>query len=409
MPVPLSANLSRVERGALCAGCGACAALAPGKVEMRETPPGFLRPVQLAPLVASEEAAIGRVCPGLGQRVVAAGRQDDPLWGPWLEMQRGHASDKEIRVAASSGGALSALLLHLIESGQVDAVIQTAASPALVIGNATVISLDRADVLAAAGSRYAPSAPLADLPSHLASGRRFAFVGKPCDVAALRAMSRDDAKIAAAIPVMLSFFCAGVPSHTGGQRVLQRMGAPFEETLAFRYRGNGWPGFATASLADGSTRQMSYHDSWGKVLSRHIQHRCKICADGTGVDADIVCADAWESDEAGYPLFEEQDGSSLIVSRTALGQSILAGAVAAGKLQTAAFDVKTLAAIQPGQRKRRRALATRLLALRLCLRPVPAYRGLQLLAAARQNTLRQNLKSLIGMLRRLPKAPRKSS
>ncbi|MEO5620398.1 MAG: hypothetical protein ABIQ85_05715, partial [Cypionkella sp.] len=67
------------------------------------------------------------------------------------------------------------------------------------------------------------------------------------------------------------------------------------------------------------------------------------------------------------------------------------------------------AAIQPGQRKRRRALATRLLALRLCLRPVPAYRGLQLLAAARQNTLRQNLKSLIGMLRRLPKAPRKSS
>ncbi|MEO5620025.1 MAG: coenzyme F420 hydrogenase/dehydrogenase beta subunit N-terminal domain-containing protein, partial [Cypionkella sp.] len=215
-----------------------------------------------------EETGIGRVCPGLGQRVVAAGRRDDPLWGPWLEMQMGHASDEEIRHAGSSGGALSALLLHLIESGQVDAVIQTAASPALVIGNATVISLDRADVLAAAGSRYAPSAPLADLPSHLASGRRFAFVGKPCDVAALRAMSREDAKIAAAIPVMLSFFCAGVPSHTGGREVLRRMGADFEETRAFRYRGNGWPGFATASLADGSTRQMSYHDSWGKVLSR---------------------------------------------------------------------------------------------------------------------------------------------
>jgi coenzyme F420 hydrogenase subunit beta len=376
---------------------------------MHETASGYLRPVQTLSLNTAEESAIGRVCPGLGQSVAAAGRRDDPLWGPYVSMQTGHATDDAIRYAGSSGGALSAVLLHLIDSGQVDAIIQTAASPTLVIGNATVVSLGRDDVLAAAGSRYAPSAPLADLPKHVATGKRFAFVGKPCDVAALRAMTRDDAKLAQAIPVMLSFFCAGVPSLTGARKVLERMDAPFEQTRAFRYRGNGWPGFATATLDDGSTRQMSYHDSWGKVLSGFVQHRCKICADGTGVDADLVCADAWESDAAGYPLFEEQDGTSLIVSRTALGQSILAQAKEAGRLQLGSFDVATLAAIQPGQRGRRRALAARLLALQLLRRPVPRYRGLQLFAAARQNSIALNFKNLFGMIRRQLKAAKRPS
>jgi coenzyme F420 hydrogenase subunit beta len=37
---------------------------------------------------------------------------------------------------------------------------------------------------------------------------------------------------------------------------------------------------------------MSYADSWGGILSRHVQFRCKICPDGTGGFADVVCADA---------------------------------------------------------------------------------------------------------------------
>lgn len=366
---------------------------------------GFARPLQSAPLSAAEDAAIADVCPGLGQRVAAAGRVDDPLWGPYLSMQTGWASDPAIRFAGSSGGALSMLLVHLLAAGRVDAVVQTAADPAFAIGNAPVLSTDAAGVLAAAGSRYAPSSPLADLPAHLAAhratGRRHAFVGKPCDAAALRAMAGQDPAVAAAFPVILSFFCAGVPSHAGGRAVLAALGTDLAATETFRFRGNGWPGQATAHLRDGSQRQMSYHDSWGRILSRHVQARCKICADGTGVAADLVCADAWESDEAGYPLFAEADGISLIVARTPLGAQILAEATAAGRLQTAPFEVASLAAIQPGQRERRRALLARLAALRLFGRPVPRYEGLQLRAAARQNPWRRNLENFLGMLRRL--------
>jgi coenzyme F420 hydrogenase subunit beta len=411
MPAP---SLARVARGDLCAGCGACAALVPGKVAMALSPAGFLRPQQAAPLTPAEDAAIAAVCPGLGQTVAAEGRSgdrtealcDDPLWGPFLSMHSGHATDPDIRFAGASGGALSMLLVHLLETGAVDAVIQTAADPDRAIGNVTVVSTSREDVLAAAGSRYAPASPLAGLGAHLAPGRRLAFVGKPCDVAALRAMTARDPALAQAIPVMLSFFCAGTPGLAGGRKLLEALGTTEAETRALRYRGNGWPGQAVATLADGSTRSMSYADSWGKILSRHVQHRCRICADGTGVAADLVCADAWESDAEGYPRFADAPGRSLIVARTAAGAAILAAAVAAGRLETAPFDPAALAALQPGQRDRRQGLAGRLAALRLARRPVPRYRGLRIEAAAWQAGLGASLRNFTGMLRRIARPKR---
>lgn len=402
--LPPSPSLARVARGDLCSGCGACAALAPGRVVMRKMPPGYLRPEQLSPLTETQEAAIAAACPGLGQKVAAEGRKDSILWGPYLEMRTGWAMDQDLRHAASSGGALSAILVHLLKAGHVDAVITTTADPDNPVANIPVATDNAEVILQAAGSRYAPSMPLADLPERLAeyreTGRRFALVGKPCDISALRVMQARDPEWLAAIPVCLSFFCAGVPSEAGANAVLTALGADPHDVTGFRYRGNGWPGRATAILHDGSERSMTYHDSWGGILSKHAQNRCKICADATGGAADIVCADAWESDDRGYPVFDEADGISLIVARTALGLHLVNEADSAGIISTTPFDIENLAAIQPGQRERKRALLARLTALRLLGRPVPRYEGLHLGAAARQNTLRRNMKNFLGTLRR---------
>ncbi len=343
---------------------------------------------------------ISAVCPGLGQAVDAAGRRTDPLWGPYVSVSAGWAADPAVRHAGSSGGALTALALHLVESGAVDAVVAVRADAARPMANATVTIAAPDDIVASAGSRYAPSSPLSAVPDAVASGRRHAFVGKPCDAAALRAWATRDPAVAAAFPVILSFFCAGVPSTRGAEHVVRAMGADPADVIAFRYRGMGWPGRAVATLADGTERSMSYHDSWGGVLSRHVQHRCKICADGTGAAADIVCADAWETDAAGYPLFEEQDGVSLVMVRTQAGARLLAAAEAAGRIVTGPFAIENLARIQPGQRERRRALIARLAALRLMGRPVPRYLGLRLVAAARQNSTARLAKNFFGTLRR---------
>jgi coenzyme F420 hydrogenase subunit beta len=367
---------------------------------MRMVGPGYLRPEQRAPLSDSEERLIASVCPGLTQVFQPDGRRDDVLWGPYVTVETGFATDATIRREGSSGGVLTALLAHLLDNGDVEGVVQVRASVTDPVGNDIVISRTAAEVIAAAGSRYAPSAPLSRLGTLLDAGGRFAFVGKPCDAAALRAWSLAEPRVAERFPVILSFFCAGVPSRAGALSVLSRMSAKPEEVTAFRYRGNGWPGRATARLSDGTERSMSYHESWGGVLSRHVQHRCKICADGTGVAADIVCADAWESDAEGYPLFEERDGVSLVMARTRKGAELLDAVRRGGAVKTEAFDIGALAAIQPGQRERRRALAARLAALVLLGRPVPRYRGLRIIAAARRNTAAKLLRNFLGTVRR---------
>ena len=55
---------------------------------------------------------------------------------------------------------------------------------------------------------------------------------------------------------------------------------------------------------------MSYADSWGAHLSKHVQFRCKICPDAVGGVADIACADAWYGGDSGYPQFDEAAGRS---------------------------------------------------------------------------------------------------
>ncbi len=395
-----SPSLRRVDAGGLCSGCGACALAAPEKIKMHLTRSGYLRPVQSAQLADGEEAAIRSACPGLSLSLSSDGRTDSVLWGPYVSMKTGYAVSDHVRQQGSSGGGITAVAIHLLKTGQVDAIIQTGADSAIPNANAAVVSTTVDEVVRAAGSRYAPSAPLAGLGPLLDGDRTYAFVGKPCDAAALRAMARTDPRIDAKIPWILSFFCAGVPSLRGSDRVIEALGSTPADTAAFRYRGNGWPGRATATAHDGTERSMTYHDSWGNILSRHLQHRCKVCADGTGNFADLVCADAWECDEDGYPLFEEADGISLFVARTAKGAALLAEAEAADSVKLREFDVSTLASMQPGQTKRRRALFARMLALRLTLKPVPSYRGLSVTAAARQNDLRSNLVNFLGMVRR---------
>ncbi|MEI6417993.1 MAG: Coenzyme F420 hydrogenase/dehydrogenase, beta subunit C-terminal domain, partial [Sphingomonadales bacterium] len=298
------AFLQQVTRADTCTGCGLCAAVS-GGIRMAMVPPGYARPEQVGPVSPDEDRAIAAACPGL----VIDQRENphdpaEPYWGPQRFTGTGHATDPALRQQGSSGAVISALLTHALASGQIDFVVQTGANPESPLDNATTVSTDAAGVFAAAGSRYAASSPLADLEAHLARPGRFAFVGKPCDVAALRARAKADPRIDARIPLKIAFFCAGIPSAAGSRRILKALGTSESEVAAFRYRGDGWPGFATATLKDGSTRRMSYADSWGNILSKEVQFRCKICPDAVGAAADMACADAWYGDERGYPSFE---------------------------------------------------------------------------------------------------------
>jgi coenzyme F420 hydrogenase subunit beta len=393
--------LSRVNQGELCSGCGLCAGLSGGTITITEQSPGFLRPSTTALLSPETEQKLAAACPGARLPPWHEAAQTDPFWGPIDSCETGHATDDEVRYKGSSGGLISALAIVALEAGLVDAVIQTIADPERPTRNKTVVSRTRAEILAAAGSRYAPSSPLDRLEDYLQSGLRYCFIGKPCDVSALVALGAVDPRVAEAFPLRMSFFCGGIPSFTGTDRVVEAMGLAQEELAAFRYRGNGWPGLTVATTRGGDEASMRYAESWGNFLSGTVQYRCKICADSVGGAADIAAADAWYGGESGYPSFDEQDGRSLVLGRTAAGQALLQLAKDRGAVALEALPVSEISLMQPGQSRRKRLVLARLAAAKSLLQPIPDFAGLRIWPAARKAELLETIKNYLGSIRRI--------
>jgi coenzyme F420 hydrogenase subunit beta len=342
-----SETIRRVSQGELCSGCGLCAGLSDGAFALEEQEPGFLRPPAGASLPVEAEHLVAAACPG--SRLPAWPAGADVSFGPIATCHTGHATDPEIRFRGSSGGVLTALAVTALESGLVDGIVHVAADPDRPTRNLTVISRDRASILAAAGSRFAPSSPLDRLGELLGSGERYLFIGKPCDVSALSALAEQDDRVAQTFPYRLSFFCGGIPSFAGTGRILAAMGLAGRKLASFRYRGNGWPGLTEARTSGGQVETMRYADSRGQHLSLQVQYRCKICPDAVVGAADLAAADARYGGECGYPTFEEQDGRSLVITRTSTGQELLALAVNAGAIALTDLPRAEIDLIHPAQ------------------------------------------------------------
>ncbi len=369
----IDARIERVLAKDACSGCGACTLIDDG-IKMRLDENGYLRPRRMDPSSSprpEDGRVFSRVCPG--ERVpappVPASVRVHPMLGPYLEIWQAWATDPELRLRGSSGGTLTALTEWLISSGQAYAVTGAAADtdPRRSV---PVTITTRDEALRAAGSRYTPVAAASNEDTQNRAG---AVVGKPCDVAALRALGR--VRPSTGDPLMLSFFCAGTPSAHATSTLVTKLGfasdsAPDE----LWYRGNGWPGRFTVSTG-GRTASMSYDESWGGVLGRTTQWRCKVCVDGTGEHADIVAADSWASDANGYPIFADGEGMSALIARTARGRAVIRAAIDAGVIEAVDYSIDDLARIQPLQVDRRRYLWARIVGAWFAGRHSPRYSG----------------------------------
>ena len=367
--------------------------------------PGYSRPQQTAPLDERAEKIVRECCPGMKvagwDTPIFADGSMEPSWGPYRRSLTGFATDPEVRYRGSSGGAISALAIHALRSGMVERVLHVAPDAERPTRNVITISDKPEDVLAGSGSRYAASSPLERIDDHLADGRPTVFIGKPCDVSALRQLATMDERVDRVFPIKLSFFCGGLPSHAGADHITRAMGLDPERLVHFRYRGEGWPGLTVARDDEGNSGEMRYEDSWGAHLSKEVQFRCKICPDAVGGTADIACADAWYGDESGYPQFDEADGRSLIMSRTAAGDALLYAVVAAGAMDVSPLPVREIDMMQPAQARRKRRVAARVFAARALGRPTPAMDGLLVGKAAAREKIAAQLKEAIGTARRI--------
>lgn len=360
----------------LCTGCGACAYIEPGRYFMVDTLEHGRRPSLRDDAVAESGDALA-ACPGWSLKHVPLVESQDDLiqeladaWGPVLAVWEGHARDESIRYAGSSGGAATALALHSIERGRMSGVLHVGARTDVPYLNETVYSKNGTQLLAHAGSRYAPSSPCDGLEKVENAEGPSVLIGKPCDIAAAREAARRKPALLEKLGMTIGIFCAGVPSTFGTLSLLKNVGLPDpSKVVCLRYRGRGWPGDWVAEASNSEPRRMSYKDSWG-YLQRFRPWRCYICPDHSGEFADVAVGDPWyRKPEAG------NIGSSLIVARTRRGLEAVLAAERDGYLVLARNDDTLLVRSQPNLLNARGALWGRLLGLRLLGAPLPRFNG----------------------------------
>jgi coenzyme F420 hydrogenase subunit beta len=380
MPHPPASLQSVVEQG-LCMGCGLCQSLAGAdRVRLRMNGERGERPVVLQPLDESTLAAINEACPGIHCQGVptepgALGVDVDPLWGPTIWMATGHATDERVRFHASSGGALSAMGRFLLDSGEVDFILHVAASRDAPLRGAAHLSFTTMEVMEASGSRYGPAAPLLDFKAVLDRGRPFAFIGKPCDISAIRNYAQLDPRVDELLRYTLNFFCGGVSEFRKTLDYVRKAGLSEAEVSHLRYRGDGCPGPMVMKSHDGQVFRFDYNEMWDDENRWQLQFRCKICPDSIGERADVTVADVWPG---GKPDAEGL-GFNGFIARTPRGARLLEAAVRARAITlTEDLDFGGLELAQGSHLRRKQGLKSRLRALHDAGVIVPTFERLRL-------------------------------
>jgi hypothetical protein len=138
------------------------------------------------------------------------------------------------------------------------------------------------------------------------------------------------------------------------EKLVSSLGKNLSNLKDLKYRGHGWPGKFRVTDTEGQVSEISYSDSWGSVLGKNLQWRCKICPDGCGQLADVSVGDLWESDNNGFPLFEDGEGMSVILARTIRGKQLIERAERQGIIVLMEVDLALAAKVQRYQIQRRK-------------------------------------------------------
>lgn len=345
-----------VEEG-LCIGCGLCQSVAgPDVIKMQKSANGYERPFVVGDLTHETVEDVYDTCPGtriegLPAALIEPDTKQDNVWGPWRRMVRSWAADPEIRHEGSTGGVLTALGIYLLESGRVDFILHAKAGVAEPTFGERYLSFSREDVIAGAGSRYGPTAPLTDMQDALDRNQPFAFIGKPCDIAALRNYARHDSRVDELVKYWLTPVCGGFFPPESMTDFFDRIGVKRDDITNFRYRGRGCPGPTRIETKDGTIKTAHYLDVWGEDETQwSLPFRCKICPDGIGEAADIAASDTWPGGSPNRIDSETDLGTNAIIARTVAGQELMEAAERDGAL-TIEYDVTPddLSIYQPHQ------------------------------------------------------------
>jgi len=298
----------------LCSGCGGCVAVCPADAIAFRENGDTSTPVQSGYCKQVTDGVACGACYAVCPRTIP---QTKETLGNYIDLFAAQSTRDIPR--RQSGGAVTGILAHALDTGMIDAVV-TVGEDHFTLRPVSVVITSREQLLHQAGSRYSWWVPfLAALKTAVINRKytKIAIVGVPCAVQAvsrIRASDNDLLKpYARSIRLVIGLFCTESFDYE----------ALVENKLKSEHSIETWDikkldvrGKLEVTMKDGSTFSFPMKD-----LDETVRTGCHHCSDTTSLFSDISAG------SVGSP-----DGYTTLIVRNLVGKSFLESAVQAGDL-----------------------------------------------------------------------------
>ncbi len=242
--------------------------------------------------------------------------RDKPL-GDYRAIYLARATDEEIRKRrVGSGGAVTSMLIYMLEKGIIDAVV--AAKKRRGLEGEIAIARNRDEVLRVAGDRWSILPFTAKLKDSLMEEdiNSVAIVCLPCQAQFLRQMKLYpllETDFSRKIYMIISLFCMGTYATEAFLNFLKMMyGMDPEDIINIQLRGQKITIVTTKEKKELSTSEVLPYTQLG----------CLTCPDYTGIFADISVG-----------ISENNPNYTVLISRTDIAEQIISGAERGGYIE----------------------------------------------------------------------------
>ena len=372
-------SLNAVISGGYCIGCGACTRgeiASPLRIELDAY--GCLQATakSTAPSLAAIDSA---VCPfsetalnedELGKNLFDSdGVKHDSKIGYYRETWAGHVADGQYRELGSSGGFTSWLLCELLAKTLVDAVIHVKPRQPNDQDRRLftyAVSHTANEIQSGAKSHYYPIEMSEVLRLVRETPGRYAIVGLPCFIKALRLMARENSLFQDRIVFCIGLFCGHLKNTGFSELYAWQCGIQPDQLRAIDFRrklpgklsyqyGVGVSGLQYGKLIECIVPAGELFGSdWGIGLFKY--KACDFCDDVVAETADVSIGDAW------LPEFvNDHRGTNVVIVRSPIISNLIHAGMRESLLALQSISTERVIESQAaGFRHRREGLAYRL-------------------------------------------------
>jgi len=252
-----------------------------------------------------------------------------------------YAQDEEIRGNAASGGTITAVLAHLLESRQIDGALVLTST---VTGNEVKaeyrIATTREELVQAQGSKYFETNFTHDaVPLIQDFNGRLALTLLPCDTWVVNRLMRNNLEVAQKIALRIALFCGHISDPGLTRLVIRKAKKPGLSLVHFRNRIGHWRGKLQFGFEDGSQTQKPFSAfSDYQNLYFFCARKCLRCHDHAGYDSDLAVGDIWLMAMKNNPIKH-----NAVLARTEIAEKFLQSAFQAGALNLQSVPVEMVA------------------------------------------------------------------